>query len=127
MSIMSQVLFSETLIYDPEVKGDKTFSHKSLNERMKARLANEKAKRPVKVIEQKITDDGKRTLISRLMVKPVTKKEDDINTSIGMLRYLVVKNSHGVWFLRIDDKYQPLPRWMWGHCEKAVSDPVVLG
>lgn len=60
------------------------------------------------------------------MPKKKVKKEDDINTAIGMLRYILVKNEHGVWFIEIDNLYQLVPRWMRGHCEKAVPNPRII-
>lgn len=55
------------------------------------------------------------------------KKEDDINTPVGMLRLLAVKNQHGMWFVEINSMYVPLPRWMWGHLNRAVPNPRIIG
>jgi hypothetical protein len=46
----------------------------------------------------------------------------DINTPLGMLNYLLHVNQHGVVFVRVDDEtYYPLPRWLWGHCKRALG------
>lgn len=56
----------------------------------------------------------------------MSQEKNDINTAEGMLRELLVVNSHGVWFVKVEETYRPLPRWMWGHCKRALPDPVVL-
>ena len=46
----------------------------------------------------------------------------DINTPEGMLRWLLRVNEHGVVFVRVDnDRCLPLPRWVWGHCKRALG------
>lgn len=50
-----------------------------------------------------------------------------LNTPEGMLRRLLVRNANGVWLIRVDDDdFARVPRWMWGHCEKALPDAEVI-
>lgn len=53
----------------------------------------------------------------------MTTMSDDINTPAGMLRYILRRNEHGVWFVTLDEQhYLPCPRWMWGHLGRACPD-----
>ena len=48
----------------------------------------------------------------------------DINMPLGMLRHLLYVNQHGVVFMRVDDKWHALPKWMWGHARRALGLPM---
>ena len=49
------------------------------------------------------------------------KNETDINAPEGMLRWLLTVNQHGVVVVRVDeDRYYVLPKWIWGHCKRAL-------
>ena len=46
----------------------------------------------------------------------------DINTPLGLLSYLLYINQQGVVFVKVDDdRFYPLPKWMWGHCKRALG------
>lgn len=53
--------------------------------------------------------------------------KEDLSTPEGWLRSLLVKNEHGVWFLKIsENRYQLLEKWKWVYLEKVVPNPEVL-
>jgi hypothetical protein len=56
------------------------------------------------------------------MNEPTPPRPADINTPEGLLRHLLYVNECGVAFVRVDDdKYHQLPRWLWGHCKRALG------
>jgi hypothetical protein len=51
----------------------------------------------------------------------------ELTDPIGLLRYLVRKNEHGVWFFKEPDgNYLVLPRWIWVFCSRAIPNPLEL-
>lgn len=51
----------------------------------------------------------------------------DLTDTTSMLRYLVRRNEHGVWFITdADGAYITPPAWLIPYLEKAVPEPILL-